>query len=163
VHKWEDHADDDEDRLPATRHRRERAALGALSALYRDADATFAPWSCPASGDCCQLGTTGLQPWLWPVEWLRVQRALATAGRSLPGPRRDGGCPLLDSQGRRCTIYADRPLGCRTYFCGRVRGPADQPYEEMDALQRRLEQVSRELDGADASPQPLLTWVEREG
>jgi hypothetical protein len=162
VKRWEEDPDEDE-RLPATRHRRERAALGALTALYRDADATFAPWSCPASGECCQLGTTGLQPWLWPVEWLKVERALAAAGRSLPPPRKDGGCPLLDAPGRRCTIYADRPLGCRTYFCGRIRGPADQPYEKMDALQRRLEQVSRELDGPDAEPKPLLGWAQREG
>lgn len=161
VTRWDEEGDG-EDRLPGTRHRRERAALGALTALYREADRTYVPWSCPASGDCCQIGKTGLQPWLWPVEWLRLKRALADAGRSLPPPRQDGGCPMLDPQGRRCTVYADRPLGCRTYFCHRVRGPADQPYEEMDALQRRLQQVSRDLDGPDAAPHPLLTWRKQE-
>src|SRR5205823_5208735 len=85
----------------------------ATRAIYRLADAAFARWSCPSSGECCQLAKTGRQPWLWPSEWKLI------AARKGP-PRADGGCPFLDAAGARCTVYADRPLGCRTFFCGRA-------------------------------------------
>jgi uncharacterized protein len=159
---------DDELEAPADRRtqvQRERAALGALAVVYREADTAWAPFSCPASGECCQLTKTGRQPWLWRAEWLRLEERLKRDGRALPPPRADGGCPLLDATGVRCSVYGDRPLGCRTFFCGRIQGPARQPAEVMDLLQRKLERLSVALAEEDSGPRPLLEWAReaREG
>src|SRR5207253_181763 len=70
-------------------------ALRRLAALYRQADAVYARFSCPASAECCQLRQRGRQPWLWPVELAALEDALRRQGRRAPGPRADGGCPLL--------------------------------------------------------------------
>lgn len=137
----------------------ERRAVTFLEAVYRQADAAFAPFSCPASGECCQLTTTGRQPYLWKVEWLKLVRALEREQRAWPEARADGGCPFLDEAGKRCTVYADRPLGCRTFFCERIRGPSRQPVEAMDAMLRKIEQLALELDPED-QPLPLLTRFE---
>jgi Fe-S-cluster containining protein len=126
----------------------------ATRAVFAKADALWSKYSCPASAECCQLGKTERQPWLWPSEW-----KLLTEGRELPPPRADGGCPFLDADGRRCTVYADRPLGCRTYFCHRVKGPPRAPIMEMNALLERLERVNLDED-ENARPTPILTWYE---
>ena len=47
-----------------------------LRAIYSEADALFAGWSCPGLARCCQFGVTGRQPELWPVEWRVLERAL---------------------------------------------------------------------------------------
>lgn len=145
---------DDENEAPsATGAIAEARALRELRAIYRQADAAYAPFSCPASGECCQLSTTRRQPWLWYPEW-----KLLASHRPLPPPREDGGCPYLDAEGRRCTVYADRPFGCRTFFCERIRGPARQPADTVDALLRRLEAVSQRVRPSLTGPRPLLEW-----
>ena len=138
----------------AIRRRAEHRAATELAALYRMADAAYAPFSRPATAECCQLAARGREPWLWEVEW----NALRSSVPSLPPPRADGACPFLDSAGRRCTAYAARPLGCRTYFCHRVRGPSQEPVAEMDRLQRRLESVARSLNPEEEGPRPLTEW-----
>lgn len=142
------------DAARAARRNAEHRAATDLAALYRSADAAYAPFSCPATAECCQLAARGREPWLWEVEWA----ALRSAVPSLPSPRPDGGCPFLDPAGKRCTAYLHRPLGCRTYFCHRIRGPAHQPIEEMDRLQRRLETVARTLNPDEEGPRPLTAW-----
>src|SRR5262249_35975558 len=137
----------------ARRHAKRRAATD-LAALYRAGDAVYAPYSCPATAECCQLAARGREPWLWEVEW----NALRSALPSLPPRRADGGCPFLDAAGRRCTAYAHRPLGCRTYFCHRVGGPGHEPVAEMDRLQRRLLSVARTLNPDEEGPRPLTAW-----
>jgi Fe-S-cluster containining protein len=144
---------DDEEQAPATAAIAEARALSELRAIYRQADAAYAPFSCPASGECCQLAKTRRQPWLWPPEW-----KLLSSQRALPPKRADGGCPYLDASGLRCTAYADRPFGCRTFFCERIRGPARQPAETVDALLRRLEAVSQRVRPELSGPRPLLEW-----
>ena len=47
---------------PRLQPHRVRASLVQLRALYRHADAAYAPFSCPASGECCQLSTTRREP-----------------------------------------------------------------------------------------------------
>ncbi len=120
-------------------------------AIYRLADAAYAPFSCPASAECCQLGVTGRQPYLWPSEWLLLKdaahRALLRAGTA---------CPFLENG--RCSVYADRPFGCRTFFCHRRSGPSREPVETVAALSKRLEAVNLELD-PDARPRALLEWT----
>ena len=138
----------------ASRRRAEHHASTELAAVYRVADAAYAPYSCPATAECCQLAARGREPWLWEVEW----QALRDAVPSLPPRRADGGCPFLDATGQRCTAYANRPLGCRTFFCHRRQGPAHEPVAQMDQLQRRLETVARRLNPDEAGPRRLSDW-----
>ena len=146
--------DDDIDEAPSAPGAREEArALQELRAIYRQADAAYAPFSCPASGECCQLAKTKRQPWLWYPEWLLLAKS-----HPLPPPRKDGGCPYLDAEGKRCTVYADRPFGCRTFFCERIRGPARQPADTVNALLVRLERISQRLLPSLTGPRPLLDW-----
>lgn len=150
--------DDAEDARPPTHAQ----ALRRLAAIYRQADEAYARFSCPASAECCQLSRRGRQPWLWEVEWAALESALARQGRQVPPPRADGACPLLDADGRRCTVYADRPFGCRTYFCERASG-GRHPLEAVVALSTRLEALALEVDpdaGAEG-PRPILDWLER--
>jgi Fe-S-cluster containining protein len=138
----------------ARRANAERRAAQELEALYRRADAAYAPFSCPGTAECCQLSARGREPWLWGVEWDALVRAVP----SLPPPRADGGCPFLDATGKRCTAYAQRPLGCRTFFCHRVRGPRHEPVEEMDRLSRQLEALARTVRPGETGPRPLTMW-----
>jgi uncharacterized protein len=150
---WDDEEDAPEGGPAVPGGREEHHALQELRAVYRHADAAYAPYSCSASGECCQLAVTKRQPWLWLPEWRLLQR-----GHPLPPPRADGGCPYLDAAGKRCTVYADRPFGCRTFFCARIRGPAQQPKEAVIALSRRIEFISERLDPQLTAPRPLLDW-----
>lgn len=150
--EWEDDTRATEE-APAAGAREEARALRELRAVYRHADEAYAPFSCPASGECCQLAKTRRQPWLWYPEWLQLVRS-----RPLPPPRADGGCPFLDGSGRRCTVYEDRPFGCRTFFCERIRGPSRQPLETVIALSQRLERLSQRLRPELTSPRPILDW-----
>jgi Fe-S-cluster containining protein len=136
-------------------------ALRRLAALYRQADAAYARFRCPASAECCQLAKRGRQPWLWPVEMTALEEALRRQGRSAPAARADGGCPLLDGQGRRCTVYEGRPFGCRTYFCERASG-GRHPLEATAALAARLQALAMEADpeAAAVGPKPILDWLE---
>lgn len=135
-----------------------RAALQETRALYRRADEAYAPFGCPASGECCQLATTRRLPYLWLPEWLLILERLRAEGRALPPARDDGGCPFLDEAGRRCTVYPDRPFGCRTFFCQRATGPARQPAEEVIRLSRRLEAASQALEPELTAPRSILEW-----
>jgi uncharacterized protein len=135
-----------------------RAALTELRAVYRRLDALYAPFHCPASGECCQLAKTGRPPWLWTAEWRLLEERLRAQGRPLPDPRADGGCPFLDESGRRCSVYEDRPSGCRTYFCGRRTGPQREPQEALIALSRRIERIASRLDPERTGPVPLPAW-----
>jgi len=143
------------------RPRRQHAVLRDTRAVYRLADAAYAPYSCPASGECCQLAVTQRQPWLWLPEWLVLKDHLRKQGRGLPSLRPDGACPFLDGRGRRCTVYEDRPFGCRTYFCARLSGPAHQPLEDVIRLSRRLEVLSLEMDANLTGPRELLSWIDK--
>lgn len=134
-----------------------RAAVLETRAVLRHADKAWAKWSCPASGECCQLAKTKRPPWLWPAEWEVLMEHLAESERALPPPRDDGGCPFLDATGLRCTVYEARPFGCRTFFCGRIRGPGALPTSQTDALLRRLDSLHLEhVEGAE--PKPLPDW-----
>jgi len=132
----------------------ERTAARALESLHRQVDEAWSGFRCPGTAECCQLSQRGRQPWLWGVEWDALRRAVP----ALPAPRADGGCPFLDAEGRRCTVYASRPLGCRSYFCHRATGPAHEPTETMDRLHRRLEAIARSLRPDELGPRPLLDW-----
>ena len=137
-----------------------RRALTETRAILRKADALYSPWSCSQSAACCQLATTGRPPWLWPTEWRLLLDRLARDARPLPPPRSDGACPFLDEGGARCTIYAVRPFGCRTFFCERRLGPGQEPTLATGALLERLAALNLELDG-QAKPHALPDLVSR--
>ena len=139
------------------------ALLRALAELYRDADARFAGWSCPASTACCRFGVTGREPYVTSIELLALRRALARRGGPLsprrralalaPSARDERTCSLLDRDGR-CAVYADRPLGCRTFHCGDATPGAPVGRAELAELVRRVQALAErhETDGARARP-----------
>jgi Fe-S-cluster containining protein len=74
----------------------------------------------------------------------------------VPEVRADGGCPFLEPDGKRCSVYASRPFGCRTFFCHRMRGPAREPIEAVALWYERLDRVAHTLDAECPGPRPLL-------
>ena len=128
------------------RNHKQRARNNETRAIYRKADEAYAPYSCPSSGECCQLAKTKREPWLYASEWDVLLEHLESNQRAVPEDRADGGCPFLDPEGKRCTVYAARPFGCRTFFCDRIRGPARQPVEAVDALLRRMHALNSSVD-----------------
>lgn len=143
--------------------------LEALRAVYRATDAALDGWSCALSRDCCHFARTGREPYLWPNEWALLQRALASRGVRKGGlavlPGGDGACPLLSAEGR-CTVYADRPFGCRTYYCEQGVGPTRRPpRSELVDLGRQVAALSREgspSEGPRALSSLLASWKKRE-
>lgn len=128
---------------------REDSLLSELRALYARADDLFAGASCAVSTECCRFGITGREPQVTSIELALIRRALAARGgvlqakrRALPladsGVRDERTCPMLDAQGK-CTIYAARPLGCRTFFCSRADVPAPPSRRELRELVRDLQ------------------------
>jgi Fe-S-cluster containining protein len=146
----------DFNRADSQRAHARRTAFAELKAVYRLADAAYRPYSCPGTAECCQLAATRREPWLWPVEW---ELLLEAKGGEVPAPRADGGCPFLEADGQRCSVYASRPFGCRTFFCHRIRGPAREPIEAVALLSQRLERVAQTLDAEACAPRPLLAWA----
>ncbi len=144
----------DADSAVRLRRLAERRAQTELEAIYRKAEGLYSGWSCARSGECCQLAKTGREPYVWPPEWQRVRSALERQGRALPLRRAEGACPLLDEQGR-CSVYADRPLGCRTFYCQRGSGPRRVGSEEISGLMVRVERVAQMLDSEVRAPMPL--------
>ena len=134
-----------------------RALLLETKAIFRLADKAYAPFSCPASSECCQLSARQRQPWLWPSEWRLLEDFALREWGALPPARADGACPFLDDAGRRCRVYAERPLGCRTYFCNRVVGPKHEPRDTLNALSRRLEFINQRMQPDVKGPLELLT------
>jgi len=146
--------DSDEEETQVATRVLERRALKALEQVFREADGAVAGMRCPASGDCCQLAVTGRQPNLLPVERLRLRLAVEKAGRTWPTARADGACAFVDSSGRRCSVYPDRPFGCRTFFCSRGEGKAASA--AIHAAGAKLVRASDELE-PNAQPVPILS------
>ncbi len=149
----------------------DEALVGELRALYARIDAHYADWTCPSSTECCRFGVTGRQPYVTSIEIAMVERAIARRGgmpsakkHALPltnDPRRERICPLLNRD-NRCSIYADRPFGCRTFFCDRAtqgEGPTRAVLQEHVNELRAL--AERHKLGGDA-PRPLMRVLGRE-
>jgi uncharacterized protein len=139
--------------------------LAELAALYARVDALYADWRCPSSTECCRFGITGRQPFVTSIEASAIRHALARRGgllaehkRALPillSGESERVCPLLNEQ-QRCSVYAQRPFGCRTFYCNKAtRGVGPDP-DTLRALTEELEELaSRHRMGGDAV-QPLL-------
>jgi hypothetical protein len=135
-----------------------------LLALYAEVDALLEGWTCACSAAgvgatpearCCHFGITGREPYPTAVELEEVRQAL----RASPPPRRDPrrlpaaearACPLLSDDGR-CTIYAARPFGCRTFFCDQKL-----PRARVNDIGRRIADLSARFAPRDPGPRPLV-------
>ncbi len=145
-------------------------ARAELLAIYARVDALLAPFSCDASTDCCRFGVTGREPYVTPVELAELQRAIAARGaplRAAPPARNrralpladqvdERRCPLLSGEGR-CTVYQARPLGCRTFFCDRARGPGRVPRDAVNRFARDLSALSDRFSPRDPGARPLTS------
>jgi Fe-S-cluster containining protein len=92
--------------------------------VYAVAEEALPERSCTSRACCCQFVQTGREPFVTQAELGLILRELRNQGRALPKARPNGACPLLSKDGKRCTVYPARPLGCRTYFCREAGGPA---------------------------------------
>jgi Fe-S-cluster containining protein len=123
----------------------ERDALAEVRAIYRELENRPIQRACTRLTECCQFKLTGRMPQLTRGEALLATRAVRAAGRKALPERADGACPLLRENGA-CTIYQDRPFGCRSHFCAAAGGP----YARGDVIDliRRLEIVDAQLTGS---------------
>ena len=134
------------------------AARGELLALYKEVDELLRPFSCPSSGECCHFARTGREPYPHRVELDEVLHA-AKATNAMTKKRlvvmEERTCRLLGDDGR-CTIYASRPFGCRTYFCEKIEGPRKWPRDQVNAIGRRIADLSaKTYPDRDAGPRAL--------
>lgn len=119
----------------------------------------FASSSCPRSTRCCRFKQTGRVPYIWPAEGRRVLQGIARRGGKLPKQAAAGDCPLILSDGG-CSIYADRPFGCRTFFCDDATLPQGSRRREVDVLAKRLRTLSERLGENELVP--LTTVIEQQ-
>jgi Fe-S-cluster containining protein len=148
--------------------------LVALEAALASADQAFAGWTCPASTECCRFGVTGREPYVTSIEIALIRRAIAARGgakswkragslaperddagkRSLPLAVDERRCPMLTDAGR-CSIYAARPLGCRTFFCDRASPAGRVRHREISALVREIQAIAASHEPAGDQGRPL--------
>ena len=143
--------------------RDEPLLLRELESLYREVDAAHEGTTCPRSSECCRFGITGREPQVTSLELALVRRAVRARGGPLKAERRalplqssherEGTCPMLDRSGG-CTIYAARPLGCRTFFCDGGEGPR-VARADVQRLARAIADLSDRFAPNDPGPRPL--------
>lgn len=143
--------------MPVDRRARETERLREALRVLGQADQALEGWSCPASTECCRFSITGREPYLTEAEWAVLVQELARQGRKVPGPREDGDCAFLADG--RCTVYAARPLGCRTFYCDRASGYGSYPRRQVAPLPGALEALSRPEHGRDRKGRPLSSWL----
>jgi Fe-S-cluster containining protein len=159
-------------RAPRSPSFRDHPLRRELLALYAEAEALLTGVTCDASTDCCRFGVTGREPYPTAIERAELTRGMQAGGvrlnptgtRPRTSPRTrlqvsdERRCPLLDDAGR-CRVYQARPFGCRTFFCERGRDasgdPAVLPRRELQALGRRVADLSARFDPRDPGPAPL--------
>ena len=138
-----------------------RQAMADLAAYYQRVDKAQPNFSCPRRGRCCQLRETGREPYLWELEWLPLAQVIAERGGRPPAAREDGGCRFLAEDGRSCSVYAQRPFGCRTFGCELSSGHGRPERERLRILTRELTGMAQAFDPEDGGPRPLSRFFER--
>lgn len=138
--------------------------LAELTALYAEVAAMYEDWSCPSSTECCRFGITGKQPFVTSIELRALERAVARRGgmpskkrRALPlttDAEKERMCPLLSREGK-CSVYADRPLGCRTFYCSRATRGAGPARDELRHIVQRLTDLASRHRFGGEQPRPL--------
>lgn len=119
--------------------------MAEVRAVYAELAKRPVERQCTLISECCQFKLTGLTPYLTKGEALVAARGVRAAGRKEMPEREDGACPMLHPRTGRCTIYNERPFGCRTHFCPAAGGPYVRG--EVIDLIRRLEKVDAMLGG----------------
>ena len=143
--------------------------VAELERIYAEAEQLYAGWSCEASTDCCHFERTGREPYVTSLELSYLMRAVRKSGRAIgaqPSPRKlpvlasgEGRCPLLDAAGR-CSVYAARPIGCRTFWCERRRETHPGRHRDMNELVRRIQDLAaRHTEGGERG-RPLRRAIE---
>jgi Fe-S-cluster containining protein len=142
-------------------------ARAALRALYGEVDALMQGFACDASTECCRFGVTGREPYPTAVELAEIHVALDAIGkrrRGLPVLSAERVCPLL-GEGGRCSVYASRPFGCRTFFCERAKSavgePVVLPKKELRRLAHAIADLSARFAPQDPHPRPLTSALAR--
>ncbi len=137
------------------------ALFDALRSIYREADALYAGHRCPGSTECCRFAITGREPYVTTIEVALVERARAALGgplsprrRALPIAADEHTCPLLNREGG-CAIYADRPLGCRTFWCDRTDRDRVVRQRELNQLVRKVRELAERHQPTAVQGRPL--------
>ena len=151
---------------------REEEALRELERLYADVDALYAGTSCPSSTECCRFAITGREPYVTSVELALLRRAtsqrsgkrdhaepLSTSDPRLPVLADERTCPLLSRDGR-CSVYAARPFGCRTFFCERAESLAPVRHADMLSRVRDLKALAERHQPGGSAGRPLTRALE---
>lgn len=123
-------------------------------------------WPCRAGcADCCRALAVPME--VSDAEWARVEDALEALGAE--GERLRGrldawtdarACPLLGDD-ERCSIYAARPLACRTYgfyVAGDGKGLWCAEISALEGLENTVLGHERGIDGRLSRPR--RTWSE---
>lgn len=145
---------------------RKRPEREELLAIYREADSRLAGYACDASTDCCRFAVTGREPYVTDAELAEIELAVAANGGRKAAKKRalaiadERRCPMLDDAGK-CTIYASRPLGCRTFFCAAslTKMGAKLPRADLQALVRKIEALSERAFPEGEGSRPLTRAV----
>jgi uncharacterized protein len=144
-----------------------RAELEELAAVYREVDEAYASYRCEGTTECCRFAITGREPYVTSIELAGVERAIAAGGgplsprrRALPLYETEGfdeehTCPLLDRQAR-CSIYAWRPLGCRTFYCHRAETEAPVSQARLNELVRKVRELADRHQPNGGQGRPLV-------
>jgi Fe-S-cluster containining protein len=61
----------------------------------------------------------------------------------------------------RCTVYASRPLGCRTFFCDRALQGDPVSQRDVNDFVRRIREVSLGLGPGADQGRPLTNALRR--
>jgi uncharacterized protein len=160
-------------RAPRDDRAREAESLRELERLYADVDALYAGTSCPSSTECCRFAITGREPYVTSIELALLRRAMAQRGGKrgdraeplsasdprLPVLADERTCPLLSRDGR-CSVYAARPFGCRTFFCERAESLAPVRHADMLARVRELKRVAEQHQPGGSAGRPLTRALE---
>ena len=136
-------------------------SLADLQAFYTRVDAAQPNFTCPRRSLCCQLKTTGREPYLWELEWAALARAIAQRGGKVPPQREDGACRFLGADGTSCGAYDARPFGCRTFGCELSSGHGRPERERVRGLTRELTGLAEAFDPEDGGPRPMSRFFER--
>ena len=133
----------------------------------------YAGTTCPSSTECCRFAITGREPYVTSVELAMLRRAMAQrAGKKsdraeplsakdprLPVLADERTCPLLSREGR-CSAYAARPFGCRTFFCERAESLAPVRHADMLARVRELKSLAERHEPGGSAGRPLTRALE---
>ena len=128
----------------------QRGVIQETQAIYSELAGRNFERSCTGIAQCCQFRLTGKTPHLTRGEAITTWAAVKASGRKTLPESVNGACPLLHPVALRCMVYAGRPFGCRTHFCGTAGGPLSR--NGVVDLIRRLETLDANLGGDGSKP-----------